>query len=328
GTGDGGLGLDERQDLARRGATLLGRPEFAALAAAAGRPARELASDAIAWRHGGCGGLAVLHDTWQPDAEALAEGLAALGQLGATRVWRNRIACGPLQLRLTPDAQWYRLTRSSTTWDLDAPPDTASSTRPRTQGRLVIAVTTLALVLSGAGVATWATLTHRAGPPATPSPLPTPLSTQPSTQQPPAEVPTDEATDPPSAVNSDGTALDRLTRQISLDRPQVQGELAAAWVPQLSSKNLGITVNSVSYGYPEILDDHLALRSTYSAWLVWSGDWSTFGRGDFYVTVAPVSFSTPAEANAWCDRQAIDSDNCFAKRLSTVAGSVGSTVTR
>lgn len=201
---------------------------------------------------------------------------------------------------------------------------TALSTRPRAHGRLVIAVTTLALVLSGAGVVTWATLTHRAGPSAIPSPLPTPLSTQ----QPPAEVPTDGATDQPSALNSDGTALDRLTRQISLDRPQVQRELAEAWVPQLSSKNLGITVNSVSYGYPEILDDHLALRSTYSAWLVWSGDWSTFGRGDFYVTVAPVSFSTPAEANAWCDRQAIDSDNCFAKRLSTVAGSAGNTVTR
>lgn len=192
----------------------------------------------------------------------------------------------------------------------------------------MIALTTLALVLSGAGVVTWATLTHRAGPPATPSPLPTPLSTQLPTQQPPAEVPTDKATDPPSAVNSDGTALDRLTRQISLDRPQVQSELAERWVAQLSSKKLGLVANSISYGYPEILNDHLALRSTYSAWLVWSGDWSTFGRGDFYVTVAPVSFSTPAEANAWCDRQAIDSDNCFAKRLSTVAGSVGSTVTR
>jgi uncharacterized Zn finger protein len=128
GTGDGGLGLDERQDLARRGAALLGRPEFAALAAAARVPARDLASDAIAWRHGGSAGLAVLHDTWQPDAGALdagalAEGRAALGRLGVTRVWRNRITCGPVQLRLGPDGQWYRLVRSGTGWDLDAAPD-------------------------------------------------------------------------------------------------------------------------------------------------------------------------------------------------------------
>jgi uncharacterized Zn finger protein len=123
GTGDGGLGLDERQDLARRGAALLGRPEFAELAAVAGLPARDLASDAIAWRYGGSGGLAVLHDTWQPDAEALAEGRAALNRLGATRVWRNRITCGAVQLRLRPDGQWYRLARSGTGWDLDSAPD-------------------------------------------------------------------------------------------------------------------------------------------------------------------------------------------------------------
>lgn len=183
----------------------------------------------------------------------------------------------------------------------------------------MVVLTALALVLGGAGVVTWATLTHRTDPPAPPSPLPA---------QPPADISTGKATNPPSAINSDGDALERLTRQISLDRPQVQSELAETWVPQLSSKKLDLVVNSIPYGYTEILNDHLALRSAYSARLVWSGDWSTFGRGDFYVTVAPVSFSTPAEANAWCDRQAIDSDNCFAKRLSTVAGPVGSTVTR
>ncbi|MGH3812399.1 MAG: hypothetical protein ACRDUV_08075 [Pseudonocardiaceae bacterium] len=183
----------------------------------------------------------------------------------------------------------------------------------------MVALTALALVLGGAGVVTWVTLTHRTDPPASPRPLPTP---------PPADVSTGEATEPTPAVNSDGDALERLTRQLSLDRPQVHSELAERWVPQLSSKKLGLVTNSVSYGYPEILNDHLALRSSYSARLVWSGDWSTFGRGDFYVTVAPVSFNTPAEANAWCDRQAIDTDNCFAKRLSTVAGPTGSTVSR
>lgn len=131
GTGDGGLALDERQDLARRGAALLGRPEqrgqeFGALAAAAGVPSRELASDAIAWRHGGDGGLAVLHGDWHPGTEALAEGRQALdrfGSPGATRAWRNRLTRGSVQLRLGTDGQWYRLARSGNGWDLDAAPD-------------------------------------------------------------------------------------------------------------------------------------------------------------------------------------------------------------
>lgn len=201
----------------------------------------------------------------------------------------------------------------------------ASPARPRTRKRSVIALTALALVLGGSGLVTWATLVHRTSPPASLNPQPT---LNPQSTQPPAEVFTSRITDPSSGVNSGGTALDQLTRQISLDRPQVQSELAERWVPQLSSKRLGLEANGISYGYTEILNDHVALRSTYSARLVWSGDWSTFGRGDFYVTVAPVSFSTPAEANGWCDRQAIDSTNCFAKRLSTTAGTAGSTVSR
>ncbi|MGQ0779374.1 MAG: SWIM zinc finger family protein [Pseudonocardiales bacterium] len=125
GAGDGGLGLSEQQDLARRGAALLGGPGFAALAITAGVPARALASDAIAWRHGGTGGLAVLHDTWQPEPEALAEGRAALdryGELGTTRAYRNRLTRDSVQLRLAPDGLWYRLTRSGTDWDLAAAP--------------------------------------------------------------------------------------------------------------------------------------------------------------------------------------------------------------
>jgi serine/threonine kinase PknH len=200
----------------------------------------------------------------------------------------------------------------------------ASSTRPHTRGRFAVIVTALVLVLGGGGVVTWTALTHRADAPASPSLLPTPSLLP----QSPAEVFTSMASDPPAGVNSGGTALDQLTRQISLDRPQIQSDLAETWVPQLSSKRLGTKANGISYGYTEILNDHVALRSTYGARLVWSGDWSTFNRGDFYVTVAPVPFNTPAEANAWCDRQAIDSTNCFAKRLSTTAGTGGSTVPR
>lgn len=97
---------------------------------------------------------------------------------------------------------------------------------------------------------------------------------------------------------------------------------------QLSSKQWGLVADGITYRYTDILNDHLALRSTHDARLVWSGDWTSFREGDFYVTVATVPFSTPAEANSWCDSQGIDPENCFAKRLSTVAGPEGSTVNR
>lgn len=99
GTGDGGLALDGTADLARRGAAQLGHPGFAELAAAAGVSARELARDAIAWRHGGAGALAALHTGWQPDPDELAEGTTVLdadpapplqsrsGRAAVTRDW-------------------------------------------------------------------------------------------------------------------------------------------------------------------------------------------------------------------------------------------------
>ncbi|MGH4015202.1 MAG: hypothetical protein ACRDSL_15025 [Pseudonocardiaceae bacterium] len=191
-------------------------------------------------------------------------------------------------------------------------------TDSRSPRRLVVALTALVLAL-GASVAAWALLTDDTAAAPTPSPPPT---------LPPIETSTSHAPAPPARVSSEGAALDQLTQQISLDRPQVQRDLAEAWVPQLSSKRPGLVVDGVPYSYLDILDDHLALRSRYGARLVWSGDWSTFQDGDFYVTVATEPFSTPAEANAWCDRQVIDRKNCFAKRLSTAAGPDGSTVSR
>jgi len=83
------------------------------------------------------------------------------------------------------------------------------------------------------------------------------------------------------SVNSEGAALDQLTWLIARDHPEVQRQLAENWVPQLSSKRPGLVVDSVPYGYPDILNDHLSLRATYDARLVWSGDWSSFKEGDF-----------------------------------------------
>ena len=236
----------------------------------------------------------------------------------------------PTARRYEPDVTSYPPQPKAGTASLQAPRwsqgndddwETDTPTRSRSRRPLVVALTALVLLLGGTGVTAWLTLAQGTDTPTLPSPSPTPHQSQ-------AEISTSYTAYPPSDVNPEDAALDQLTQQIALDLPQVRSQLAETWVPQLSSKQPGLVVDDVSYDYTDILNDHVALRSTYSARLVWSGDWSSFRENDFYITVAAVSFSTPEEANAWCDMQDIDSDNCFAKRLSTIAGPDGSTINR
>lgn len=119
GVGNGGLALDRDADLARRAAALLGAGDLRALAAATGVPPGQLLRWAVAWRDGGPGGLDTLRDGWQPNVAELAEGR---GALPAGRVWRNRITCGKLQLRLGQDRLWYRFVRARGDWALDGVP--------------------------------------------------------------------------------------------------------------------------------------------------------------------------------------------------------------
>lgn len=126
GEGDGGLHLTRDEDLARRGASLLGGGQLPVLARRAGLTARELTSRAIAWRHGDAGGLAALLGSWQPTADDLAPGRAALAELpgppSPVRARTNRLTREATQLRLGQDGLWYRFRKSIGSWDLDATP--------------------------------------------------------------------------------------------------------------------------------------------------------------------------------------------------------------
>ncbi|MFG1621607.1 SWIM zinc finger family protein [Kribbella sp. NPDC049227] len=120
GDGDAGLRLTSDQDLARRASHLLGTPELADLAHRAGVPARQLTSWAVAWREGGPGGLSATVDTPTTiDEAALAEAAQALP--GAT-IEANRVTAGKTQLRLGPDALWYRFDQHFNDWTLTRPP--------------------------------------------------------------------------------------------------------------------------------------------------------------------------------------------------------------
>jgi uncharacterized Zn finger protein len=128
---DAGLGLRADADLARRAARALGTPAFGPIAARSGTDARELARQALAWRHGGLAALELLHGEWDPAAEEpeSADLLKAARSVlrskagEAERVDGNRVTAGRLQLRLGRDLRWYPYARSDGDWEPSGPPE-------------------------------------------------------------------------------------------------------------------------------------------------------------------------------------------------------------
>ncbi len=128
---DAGLGLSTDADLARRAARALGTPAFGPIAARSGIGGRELARQALAWRHGGLAGLELLHGEWDPVAEEPESGdllKAARNVLrsktgAAESVAGNRVTAGRLQLRLGRDLRWYPYARSDGGWEPSGPPE-------------------------------------------------------------------------------------------------------------------------------------------------------------------------------------------------------------
>lgn len=107
--------LTFEEDLARRACS----GSVRALSKASGVPDAELSRWADAWRVAGRGGLAVLRETWQPPPGALFEAQSELADAdlpGETKVWRNRVTRGPIQLRLGRDRRWYPFRRCRGAW--------------------------------------------------------------------------------------------------------------------------------------------------------------------------------------------------------------------
>lgn len=134
---------------------------------------------------------------------------------------------------------------------------------------------------------------------------------------------------PPSPTqmrpDPEAVSLERLRAIAADDRAFVAYRLTDVWVPQLSSKRPGVVDDGVEWDNALTLQEHLALRERYNAKLLWSGDWSTFDASNFWVTVAPVTFTTADGALAWCTYEGFDRNHCFAKLVSTTHPVRGST---
>ena len=133
----------------------------------------------------------------------------------------------------------------------------------------------------------------------------------------------------PAYGSVEGVAEAVLKELRDSDLPTVQSGIANRWVPQVSSKRVGLVAEGKAWTNADILRDHLARRQRFSgARLVWSGQWTTFSAPDFWVTVVGPSLPTAADANRWCDSNGFAADDCFAKFISTFFGVEGTTVYR
>lgn len=179
----------------------------------------------------------------------------------------------------------------------------------------IVAVVLVVLVVSGGSSAAAWYLIHRTDDSAATR---TAQAAVPPSAVQPAAVPTTSPADPASA----------LSAQVESDRAAAQN-LVGRWVPQLSSKAVGMDVDGVHYDEAAILQDFRTLAGRYpGAVLVRSSDYSSFKRGGLWVVLADAPYDDAAAANAWCDDHGIARDGCYAKRLSTTDGPAGNTVLR
>lgn len=146
--------------------------------------------------------------------------------------------------------------------------------------------------------------------------------------QPETETVTEDPTSTPAEPTTPQGALAELRRLLREDRPAADA-LVDQWVPQLSAKRPGLVANGITYDYVEILRDFQSIQARYpDALLLFSGEYSSFKYGNFWITVVPLPQFNGESANAWCDSEGIGPDDCYAKMISHTVGYDGATLLR
>jgi hypothetical protein len=157
-----------------------------------------------------------------------------------------------------------------------------------------------------------------------PTPLPVPTPTTPPTpvvSSPPATAPPGRPTTPDQALTlTDQQALDELSLETTESGPALTG-LAGAWIPQVSSKCVGISVDIAPSWVPDGVDDtphvtvqqilafQLSLHNRFGALTLLPtqvgvpSNQATAGPCQgrtVWMSVVPQQFGTADAANAWC----------------------------
>ena len=131
--------------------------------------------------------------------------------------------------------------------------------------------------------------------------------------------------DSPASIATDPQTT--LMQQAASDQEKTE-QLVDYWVPQISSKSVGMTVGGTTFGYREILQDFETMRAAApdSVLLLQSESYSTFSQPGFWVTVVARGYANGEAANSWCVYNGFDQENCFAKLLSHSYGPEGATL--
>jgi hypothetical protein len=152
---------------------------------------------------------------------------------------------------------------------------------------------------------------------------PNPTTDAPSAKPPPRSTPTRTV---PATPDPAQASLSRLREIAADDRGYVAAHFADVWVPQISSKRVGLEAEGTVWDNAQILEEHLRLRHIYpDVRLLWSGDWSTYDGRNFWVTIVGLHSSDPDDVLVWCTQQGFSRDNCAAKVVSTWRPIAGST---
>lgn len=117
-----------------------------------------------------------------------------------------------------------------------------------------------------------------------------------------------------------------LKQLADADGKEATDDLNGKWVPQLSSKKVGLKAEGRTWDEQAILDEHQELREEFPrVKLVWSGDFTSFKEGNFWVTVVGIGYNDPDDALSWCSSHGLGPDSCYAKQLNTSGGHEGTT---
>ncbi|AZU02528.1 hypothetical protein CXR29_16785 [Brevibacterium linens] len=133
-----------------------------------------------------------------------------------------------------------------------------------------------------------------------------------------------EPTETESALPDDPKkALEQLADS---DGQTAKSELNGKWVPQLSSKKVGLEAEGKTWDEEAILEEFEGLREEFPrVKLIWSGDFSSFKEDNFWVTVVGIGYDDPDDALSWCSSHGLGPDSCYAKQLNTSGSHEGTT---
>lgn len=135
---------------------------------------------------------------------------------------------------------------------------------------------------------------------------------------------TAEPTEDAPSVASDPE--ERLGQIKDEDAEVIAAEIEGKWVPQLSSKQVGLVAEGMTWDNEDILAEHEQLRDKHpDVLLLWSGDYASFQSGDFWVTIVGKPYSDKEDALRWCTASGYSIENCIAKKISSSGGSDGTT---